>query len=83
MKLKSCPFCGKTLDVGDGDTLYPSGIYWRVSSEGIKHYIRHKDAIPGDQKCWSIVCNEVSGGCGAEISGDTKEEAAEKWDRRI
>jgi len=79
--IKSCPFCGHQPDVDDGDTLYPSGIYWRVT-DGITHYIRLKDRKEGDQQCWQIVCNESSGGCDVEIEANTKEEAIQKWNRR-
>ena len=76
-----CPFCGKGVDLEDEDTLYPSGVYWR-ETDGMRHYIRHKDRKQDDGIVWDIHCPEVSGGCGAEISADSKQEAINAWNRR-
>lgn len=81
-ELKPCPFCGHQLDVEDGDTLYPSGLYWRVTDD-ITHYIRLKERQEGDQPCWKIVCNTSAGGCDVEMHADTEEELIEKWNRRV
>lgn len=80
-ELKRCPFCGHQLDIDDGDTLYPSGIYWRIT-DGMKHYIRFKERQEGDEQCWQLLCNEVSGGCGVELHGDSPEECITKWNTR-
>lgn len=77
-----CPFCGHKADLDDDDTLYPSGIYWR-ETDGIRHYILLRNRQDGDGQVWGMHCPEVAGGCGAEIDGDTKEEALEKWNRRV
>jgi hypothetical protein len=34
------------------------------------------------QEIWTIHCPETSGGCGAEITADTADEAIQKWSRR-
>lgn len=76
-----CPFCGKVVDLDNGDTLYPAGMYWRIT-DGIKHHIRYKDTQQGDESCWGMHCPETAGGCGAEIEADSKNDAVNKWNRR-
>ena|SRR3989304_413616 len=82
LKLKPCPFCGKTVDINNDDTLYPSGLYWRWDTDGGRCYVAYKNRRPDDNPVWSMNCPESSGGCGAEIFGDIKEEAIQKWNRR-
>jgi hypothetical protein len=36
-----------------------------------------------EQWCYSMHCATTSGGCGCEISANTKEEAIEKWNTRV
>ena len=79
--LKPCPFCGKAPDLGDPDTLHPSGVYWR-KTDGIVHYIRFKDRTEWDFAVYVMNCVETSGGCGVEIHANSKEEAITKWNRR-
>lgn len=79
--LLPCPFCGKTVDLEDCDTLYPIGLYWREEG-GIRHYVRHEDRKEGDERVWGMHCPEVSGGCGAEITADSKQDAISAWNRR-
>lgn len=78
---KHCPFCGKGVDFEDEDTLYPTGAYWR-EEDGIRHYFRRSASRPGDGRVWGMHCPTPAGGCGAEIRGDSEEEALEKWNRR-
>lgn len=75
-----CPFCGKPVNLNDDDTLYPTGQYWRVD-DGIKHYIQHKDRQADDNSVWGMHCSATSGGCGAEIHGDSKQETVDKWNK--
>jgi hypothetical protein len=79
--LKDCPFCGATPPKDLSDTLYPSGTWWRIN-DGYRHYVAHRDREPGDNMCWQVICNEVYGGCGAEISADSEQEAIDKWNHR-
>jgi hypothetical protein len=81
MKALPCPFCSRPIDVDDIDTLYPSGIGWEDGGGGYRHYVRSIE-VPREQWCWKIVCQEHSGGCGAEISGDSIPETIRKWNRR-
>lgn len=84
MNAKPCPFCGAKINADDIDTLYPSGIGWIDADEGYRHYVSiHEQPLPKDQWCYKIICQEHYGGCGAEIHGDSKEEAVEKWNRRV
>ena len=76
-----CPFCGKQPDLNDPDTLYPSGIYWRIT-HGIKHYIMHKDREPADNKVWGMHCPETSSGCGVAINRDSAQETIDAWNKR-
>lgn len=77
-----CPFCGKPVDPEDPDTLHPTGSGWRDDEvEGFRTYHRYTD-VPKAQWCWGMHCPTTAGGCGAEISGDSKEEVLAKWNRR-
>ena len=78
MQLLYCPFCGKVPDMEDPDTMYPSGTGWKVRDSGLREYV-HLSEVPREQWCFKIVCVETSGGCGAEMHGDTKEETIAKW----
>lgn len=79
--MKPCPFCGKEVDIDGEDTLYPNGTGWKISDGGLRGYFSFRE-VPKEQWCWSIHCPENYGGCGAQVSGDSKEEAIEKWERR-
>jgi hypothetical protein len=39
--------------------------------------------VPKEQWCYSIHCVTTSGGCGVEISGDSRQECIDKWNRRV
>ena len=82
MNTKPCPFCGKQLDANDSDTLYPSGIAWKESGLGYRHYVSIYDVPTKEQWCYKIVCQEHHGGCGAKMTGDSIEETLEKWNKR-
>jgi hypothetical protein len=79
--LPPCPFCGKKPSEDLIDTCYPNGTYWR-EEDGLRHYIRHKERLLTDNRCWLFHCNESEGGCGAELTGDSRDEVIEKWKRR-
>lgn len=77
-----CPFCGKPADLEDHDTLYPSGTGWKFDQElQMRTYHRYTD-VPKEQWCWGMHCPTCAGGCGAEIRGDSREEALAKWNKR-
>lgn len=76
----ACPFCGRLPDIDDGDTLYPSGTGWKLD-DGFRHYVNFRE-VPADQWCYLMNCTESSGGCGAEMSGDSAAEAVSKWNQR-
>lgn len=78
--MKDCPFCGMPVDLEDPDVLYPNGTGWKIRGD-LRSY-HHFREVPPEQWCYSMHCTTTSGGCGAEISGDSKEEAVEKWNRR-
>lgn len=79
-ELKPCPFCGFDADLDEPDTLYPGG-RWR-EDDGIRHYLLPNDKREGHGRTWTLHCPVTVGGCGAQISGDTREEAIAAWDRR-
>ena len=80
--MKPCPYCGHAVDLDDPDTLYPNGIGWEVRNNGYYSY-HHYSVVPKEQWCYSIHCVTTSGGCGVEISGNSKQECIEKWNRRV
>jgi len=79
--LKPCPFCGAQPDLEDCDTMYPNGVAWVEREDGIVHYVNRNQAPP-ENWCYSIHCVEHAGGGDAEMSGNSKQEAIEKWNRR-
>lgn len=82
MEAKACPFCGMKIDVNDPDLVYPSGIGWKDDDiDGYRYYVSHRE-VPKEQWCYNVVCQSHYGGCGASITGDSKEEAIEKWNKR-
>lgn len=81
--LAPCPFCGMKPSDDLSDTLYPSGIFWRHNPEvGCRSYHGMSDRKEGDAQCFQMICNETHGGCGAQVSADSREEVAAKWNRR-
>jgi len=82
--LLPCPFCG--VHITDlQDAFHPSGIYWRdldMGGEIMRSYHSRRELQDGDGRCWIISCLETSGGCGANISGDDREETIQKWNTR-
>lgn len=80
IELKPCPFCGHVQTPDDGDTVYPSGTGWKETGE-YRHYVSFRD-VPVEQWCYTVHCAESSGGCGASSSGDSKQEAINKWNTR-
>lgn len=90
IECKPCPFCGMQIDPEDIDTLYPSGTGWidmpfeEVEGGSYRHYVNaFAHEVPKDQWCYKIICNESYGGCAAEIHADSKQEAIEKWNKRV
>ena len=82
--VKTCPFCGYAVDVTDPDTLYPTGLGWKIGFtdiDDVKHYVSHRK-VPKEQWCYVLRCPEIYGGCGAEIHGDSKQECLDKWNKR-
>jgi hypothetical protein len=81
--MKPCPFCGKEVDMEEPDTLYPSGVGWAYSERsGLRHFVSFRD-VPKEQWCYSMNCPETTRGCGAEMVGNSKQEAIDKWNRRV
>lgn len=77
-----CPFCGMAVDLEDHDTLYPSGCGWKFD-DGLQMRTYHNfREVPKEQWCYGMHCPTCAGGCGAEIHGDSREEALEKWNKR-
>ncbi len=77
-----CPFCGKVPDLDDPDTLYPNGTGWKYRFNGFTQYVSFRD-VPKEQWCYSLHCVTTSGGCGAEMSGDSIQECLDKWITRL
>lgn len=79
--LKDCPLCGKQPDLQDGDTLYPINIFWKDTPDGRMYGSRNTLELPQGQS-WTMHCPVTAGGCGMEISGDSKQETIDAWNRR-
>lgn len=80
--LKPCPFCGAELDISDDvDIVYPNGSGWKIRPDGFKSYHSFRD-VPKEQWCYLVNCNTLAGGCGAEVHGDSRQEAVQKWNMR-
>ena len=80
--MKPCPFCGHQVDLTDPDTIYPNGAGWYNHPNGFRAYCG-RNKVPNDQWCYSIHCVTTAGGCGVEISGDSRQECIDKWNRRV
>jgi hypothetical protein len=80
--MKNCPFCAHAVDMENPDTLYPNGVGWILRDNGMITYHSFRDA-PKENWCYSMHCPTTAGGCGVEMSANTKEEAIEKWNKRV
>jgi hypothetical protein len=82
----SCPFCGKTPDISDPDTLYGTGSYWVDDPAIGRVYVgRAHSLLAGNDpsgQVYNFNCVICSGGCGASVTGDSREEAIAAWNRR-
>jgi len=76
-----CPFCGKPVDLTDEDTLYQSGSGWKFDEDLQMRTYHRINEVPKEQWCYGMHCPEPAGGCGAEIHGDSKDEALAKWSK--
>lgn len=81
-ELKPCPFCGLKPDLEDGDTLHPSATGWKPQQNGIRTYHSFRE-VPKEQWCWEINCPTTAGGCGINMTDDSKEEVIAKWNKRV
>jgi hypothetical protein len=82
-EVPACPFCGMPVDFEDDDTLYPTGTYWRYEpSLEMRTYHGRRQWNDGDGVCFGMHCPKPAGGCGAQITGDSREEALAAWSRR-
>lgn len=77
-----CPFCGRDVDMEDQDTLYPSGTGWMFNEELQMRTYHRMHEVPKGQWCYVMHCPVQSGGCGAEMHGDTRSDALNKWNTR-
>lgn len=81
--LKPCPFCGWHMSDED-EVLYPAAYSWAYNEAGWKETLSHSETLERKATLYYHVhCAEVSGGCGAEISGKCIDEVVAKWNRRV
>ena len=85
--MKNCPFCGRKMELYSLNNVYPSGFYWKeehgtVTYDTLGNALKEGHFVPPEQWCWKVVCAEEDGGCGAEMHGNSKVEAVEKWNTR-
>jgi hypothetical protein len=79
-ELKTCPFCGMKPPADLIDTLYPTG-KWR-EDDGVRRYMPIGANEDAHGHVWKMHCTANMGGCGAQIAGDSREEAIASWNRR-
>ena len=48
----------------------------------MRHYMRWDDPRGTHGQVWELGCLEHEGGCGATMTGDSREEVLAKWNRR-
>jgi hypothetical protein len=58
-----------------------SGTGWKDNNGRFRSYHRFRE-VPSEQWCYEVNCDTTIGGCGASISGDSKLEAIDAWNRR-
>ena len=80
--MKPCPFCGMEINPSDPDLVYPTGTGWKNESGGYRSYHQAYD-VPKENWCYQVVCQTHYGGCGATMSGDSKQEAIDNWNKRV
>lgn len=91
-EVKPCPFCGHPFDPESMDVLYPSGTHWCEHADRRIHFASRREVencvkvkrspVVASGPVWGLHCPEHEGGCGASISGLTKEECLARWNRR-
>lgn len=78
--IDTCPFCGhQPQDLRDA--LHPTGTGWR-EDDGTRYYIPHGDTRGFHGRVWEMGCLTHEGGCGASITGDSRNEVIAAWNRR-
>ena len=91
-EVKPCALCGKKPYMEGDDTLHPDGGWQRIEDDLIVYttgwdiHCMKEDRPEGlgidFGHCYTFHCPEVYGGCGMQVSGNSKEEAIQKWNRR-
>lgn len=82
-KLKPCPCCGLQSHQDWDDTMYPSGLGWIEHEDSFREYLGYDEREDWQGMCYRIICAETYGGCGVSITGDSKEDVIDKWNRRV
>ena len=93
-KFAPCPFCGRDLKNDLDDSFYPTGTKWEdVDCLGdgqnvIRRYLSLREPLRSDNiiasgSVYGVYCATSSGGCGAELSGDSPEEVLARWNTRV
>lgn len=79
--ISGCPFCGHVPEDLE-DALHPTGGGWR-DDNGNRHYMRRDDPRGVHGKVWELGCLEHECGCGATMTGDSRDEVIAKWNKRV
>lgn len=82
--LKPCPYCGWQAGNDLRDVVYPTATYghWLDARDHSQGHIYNHEAKGASHQIWRVVCQENMGGCGASVTGTSRDFAMAHWNQR-